>query len=106
MKMFCAANTAPISLISQARLMEDDNMLLFSQTTTAVDTKQRLCLFIEASNNIWQCHVRLRVKLCMRACVCACVWLTAVCKWGLWESICLLQEGENGNISCETTCSP
>lgn len=23
--------------------------------------------------------------------------------WGLWESICLLQEGRNGNISCETT---
>lgn len=30
--------------------------------------------------------------------------LAAVCMWGLWESVGLLQEGGNGNVSCETTC--
>lgn len=80
-------------------------MLLFSGTTATVDTKQRLFLLIEASNNIWRCHVRLRVKLCARVCACVCVRLGAISMWGLWESICLLQEGDNGNISCEATCS-
>lgn len=42
---------------------------------------------------------------CVCVCVFVCVRLGAVCVWELGESICLLQEGENGNISCETTCS-
>lgn len=66
---FCTANTFSISVISQDQLIEVDNMLLFSQTTAPVDTKQRLFLFIEASNNIWHCHVCLRVKQCECVCV-------------------------------------
>lgn len=101
--LLSTANTVSTSLISQAQLIEVDNMLLFSQTTAPVDTKQRLFLFIEASNNIWHCHVCLRVKQC--ECVRVSGSEPSVCgKCG--KAFVSYKSSKMETSAWETTCSP
>lgn len=60
-------------------------------------------LFIDTSNNIWCCHVCLRVKLC----VCVCMWERETWSY-LYVTVgkhLSITRGENWNINSKSTCT-